>query len=101
MGTGAVLGVICVIGAQIRSGFEQEAVYLAAFWYNRVIMGLVIGLAPRITGGVRLLLRGALLGLLVSFAFFISAGMNDVIGLVAGIIYGIIIEYVGSRFSSK
>ena len=43
--TGALLGIICIIGAQLRSGFANEAYYLFAFWFNRLLMGIVIGLA--------------------------------------------------------
>lgn len=99
--TGAVLGLVCVIGAQLRSGFEKEFIYLFAFWFNRLIMGMTIGLAPTVAFIPKGLLRGAVIGLLVSFAFFISTGMNDVIGLVAGLFYGIIIEYIAARFSSS
>ena len=33
--SGAVLGVICIIGALIRSGFQSEENFLLALWYNR------------------------------------------------------------------
>ncbi len=38
------------------------------------------------------LLRGALLGLLVSFAFYSSTEFNDPVSFVAGIFYGVILE---------
>ena len=58
--TGALLGVVCIIGAQIRSGFEKEALYLFSFWYNRVIMGLAIGLAVKSLDLKKVFTRGAL-----------------------------------------
>jgi len=65
---GALLGIVCVVGAYVRSGFTASPVFVFSLWYNRVIMGLIIG-APWIkTGRIQALLRGALLGLLVSFA---------------------------------
>jgi hypothetical protein len=45
--------------------------------------------------------RGAILGLLVSFAFYSSTGFADIIGLIAGIIYGVIIEYVAFRLGKR
>jgi hypothetical protein len=45
--------------------------------------------------------RGALLGLLVSFAFYSSTGFEDVIGFIAGIVYGIIIEFVALKLDKK
>jgi len=98
---GAVLGVICIIGAQVRSGFAQDALYLFSFWFNRLLMGIVIGLAWGRLTTLQAIGRGALLGLLVSFAFYSSTGFNDVIGFVAGIIYGIIIEYAALRLGKK
>lgn len=97
---GALLGVVCIIGAQLRSGFEKEAVYLFAFWYNRLVMGLAIGLAP---GGLNLpglVARGAVIGIVVSFAFFVSTGLEDIIGLLVGVVYGMIIEWAGYKFGT-
>ena len=99
--TGALLGVICIIGAQLRSGFERDAVFLFSFWFNRLLLGLVIGLAWNKLNTPQTLCRGAILGLLVSFAFYSSTGFEDVIGFIAGIVYGIIIEYAALRLGNK
>ena len=32
--SGAVLGVFCIIGASLRSGFQRDANFLFALWYN-------------------------------------------------------------------
>ncbi len=96
--TGAILGVVCIIGASIRSGFDLNASYLFAFWYNRLLMGFVIGLLDGKMGLPKVLYRGAGIGLLVSFAFYSSIGYGDPVGFIAGIIYGIIIEYVAIKY---
>ncbi len=89
---GALLGLICVVGAYVRSGFAVAPMFVFLLWYNRVVIGLTIG-APWVeTGSRRVLLRGALLGLIVSFAFYSSTGFHDHVSFVAGIIYGIILE---------
>jgi hypothetical protein len=98
---GALLGVVCIVGAQLRSGFEKEALYLFAFWYNRLLMGVVIGLAKETHELKQALGRGAILGLLVSFAFYSSTGFEDAVGFAAGIAYGVIIEYVAYRFADR
>lgn len=98
---GALLGVICIIGAQVRSGFTAEATYLFSFWYNRLLMGVAIGLAGGVTGAMMAIGRGALLGLLVSFAFYSSTGFGDAIGFAAGIIYGILIEFAAFKLVKK
>jgi hypothetical protein len=96
--TGAVLGVVCIAGAWARSGFGVEAYYLFAFWYNRFLMGVIIGIAGQLTRQSAYL-RGALLGLLVSFAFYSATGFLDPVGFVAGIFYGVIIEYAALRYA--
>ena len=99
--TGALLGVVCIIGAQVRSGFERDAVYLFSFWFNRLLMGIVIGLAWSKLNTRQAIARGSILGLLVSFAFYSSTGFKDIIGFIAGIVYGIIIEYAALRLGDK
>ena len=99
--TGALLGVICIIGAQLRSRFASEAYYLFAFWFNRLLIGIVIGLAWGGLNTLRAIWRGVFLGLLVSLAFYISTVFADIIGFIAGIVYGIIIEYAALRLGEK
>ena len=96
--TGAILGLICILGASVRSGFELNAFYLFAFWYNRLLMGFIIGLLDGKPGWPKVLYRGALIGFLVSFAFYSSISFADPIGFGAGIIYGIIIETVALKY---
>lgn len=99
--TGAILGVVCIIGASARSGFESEAYWLFALWYNRVLMGLVIGLPWENIGLTKAIVRGAVLGFLVSFAFYSSTGFSDIVSFLAGIIYGMIIEYFAFKFGHE
>ncbi len=82
---GALLGIVCVVGAYLRSGSSASPTFIFALWYNRVIMGLAVG-TPWLAGTKgKALLRGAILGLLVSFAFYSSTGFKDPVSFVAGI----------------
>ena len=48
---GAILGVFCILGVRTRMPTSPEpsaAIYLLGAWYNRLIMGAVIGLAGEI-----------------------------------------------------
>jgi len=63
-----------------------------SLWYNRVIIGLAVGAPWKVRSRSQALLRGALLGLLVSFGFYSATGFQDHISFVAGILYGAIIE---------
>jgi len=95
---GAILGVFCIIGARLRFEGQLDNIYLFSFWFNRVIIGLVIGLASKCFTLPKALFRGAILGAFVSFAFYSSTGFLDPVGFIAGIVYGIIIEFVAFKF---
>jgi len=94
---GALLGLVCVVGAYIRSGFTASPFFVFSLWYNRVIIGLTVGAPWGITSRNKALLRGALLGLMISFAFYSSTGFQDPVSFVAGIVYGLILEAWLSR----
>ena len=89
---GALLGIVCVVGAYIRSGSSASPGFVFSLWYNRVIIGLVIGAPWKPRKISKALLRGGLLGLVVSFAFYSATGFQDPISFVAGIVYGALIE---------
>lgn len=89
---GALLGIICVVGAYIRSGSTTSPIFVFSLWYNRVIIGLAVGAPWKVSSRGKALLRGAILGLAISFAFYSSTGFQDPISFVAGIVYGVILE---------
>ncbi len=95
--TGAILGIFCVIGAQVRFPEVLGFTFISSYWFNRVLIGFVIGLLVPITNVKLFLLRGLLVGLLVSFAFYSATEYFDFIGFIAGGIYGIIIEFIAFK----
>lgn len=97
--SGALLGVICIIGGGIRMGFSGNGLYLFALWYNRLIMGILIGLSKMKPGALGLF-KGVFFGFLVSLAFYLSTGMTDSVSFLAGIVYGVIIVGVTRKFTS-
>jgi hypothetical protein len=99
--SGAILGIFCIIGALIRFDFQISTYLVFSLWYNRIIMGLVIGLALQPQKISKAIGRGAFLGLLISFAYYSSTGFNDFVSFFAGIIYGMIIEYISYRFAAN
>ena len=99
--TGSILGVFCIIGAQLRSNGALEIDYLFSFWFNRLVMGLFIGLITWKISLPKRLIRGLIVGLFISFAFYSATSFSDTTGFLAGGVYGIIIEYVGYRFEKK
>ncbi len=103
---GALLGILCIIGVGSRiPGGYSNIVYLTAVWYNRVLMGLMVGLAGGITliksdknkNYINAIVRGLLIGLIVSSAtLLLSETILDLMGWFAGIIYGPIIDVVAT-----
>lgn len=91
---GGLLGVLCVIGAYVRSGFTASPGFVFSLWYNRVIIGLVIGSPWSSKNRNESLVRGGILGLLVSFAFFTTTSFKDPVSFIAGIVYGVILEAI-------
>lgn len=95
--TGSILGVFCIIGAYTRYGGDLGNVYLFSFWFNRLLMGVMFGLLMTEQNTPKMVLRGLLLGLFVSFAFYASTDFHDPVGFLAGGVYGIIIEFVAKK----
>lgn len=89
---GGLLGILCVIGAYVRSGGTADWIFIFSLWYNRVLIGLVIGAPWPMKSRFPSLVRGGLLGLLVSFAFYATTSFQDPISFIAGVVYGMIIE---------
>ena len=98
---GAVLGMVCILGAMVRSGGTAGIAFLFALWFNRLLMGMVIGAIKENAETAVLILRGALIGLAVSFAFFSAAGYGDWVSFLAGIAYGVIIELFVRRYARQ
>jgi hypothetical protein len=108
---GALLGILCIVGvgSRIPGGYLTNIVFLIGMWYNRVIMGMLIGLADEIVivkgeNGKKLVnavVRGLIFGLLVSSAIFLSTEFRDLPSFFAGVAYGLIIDIVATRFSSS
>lgn len=98
---GVLLGVVCIIGASVRSGFQADLIFLFSLWYNRLLLGLMIGLIGTKLPRSKAMARGAFLGLMVSFAFYVSIGFADVVSFLAGILYGVIIEYVALKYGAE
>jgi len=98
--TGAGLGVLCIIGVGTRLGFQGNEMFLAATWFNRLLMGLVIGLAGHWTitrNKANPIIRGIILGAILSFSFYFATDFRDTMGFFAGIAYGPIIDFAASR----
>ena len=105
---GAILGILCILGASGRvGGWIGNEVLLIGLWYNRVVMGVLIGFAGDLiliknenrSEWLNTALRGAFFGLLVAMQFYLSTVFLDLLSFLAGIAYGIIIDFLSTKFS--
>ena len=104
--SGAALGVLCIIGVGSRIGVNGNESYLIGMWYNRVVMGLLIGLSPEIIiisddEMKNAAIRGLLLGFFVTTAILLSTNFKDFPSYFAGLAYGIIIDIVATKYSTR
>ncbi|MFW9931769.1 MAG: hypothetical protein ACFFDR_03865 [Candidatus Thorarchaeota archaeon] len=106
---GALLGILCIIGVggRVPGGFDANIMYLLGVWYNRVIIGLIVGFAGDVTiiksesekNLANAAVRGLILGFIISFAtIFGKPDWIDLMGLIAGVAYGVIIDLIATYF---
>ena len=95
---GLLCGIFCASGAAWKYPGQFEMLILASIVYNRVLLGFVIGIADHIKAHP--ILRGSILGAIVSIAIGIPSGLSGGLTLVAfGIVYGTIADFVATRWS--
>ncbi len=97
--SGAILGVFCILGANLRFNGELSRTFLFAFWFNRLLMGIVIGLINQPLPYTKRLIRGFIIGIIVSFAFYSATDFQDLLGFLVGGVYGVIIEIAAYSFT--
>lgn len=93
--TGALLGLVCIVGIGYRLGYSGNELFLLSAFLNRILMGFVIGVFGKTKNPMR---RGAVIGLLISGLWYVDTGLRDTPGFFAGIVYGMIIDYVATRY---
>lgn len=92
--SGTLFGLLCVGVASKRFGSEIPSYMLFSLWFNRVLLGILIGAPWGELSLPRSLIRGASLGLIVSFSYFISTGFSDILSFFSGIMQGMIFEFI-------
>ncbi len=87
-----ILGILCIVGAYLRGITDVQS--LSAIFYNRILLGFILGLVVASRDFSKSIARGFIIGLIVSFAYYSANSYADVVTFVVGPIYGMIIEYV-------
>lgn len=103
---GMILGIFCILGVsqRIPTYVFNDVSYLAAAWYNRVIMGIIIGLAgdlELIKGSktTNSILRGAIIGAIVSLEFGLFGQTLEILFVFAGVMFGVINDFITTKIA--
>ena len=103
---GLLCGLFCAYGtiwvAESKPALVVTTGLLAVVVYNRVLLGLLVGLGEDIP--LHPVLRGAVIGVIISLAMalmnMIDVGISDGAAFIGfGVIYGIIADVMTTKFS--
>ena len=110
-GLGIILGIFCIIGQSTRMPeppLPNATIYLLGAWYNRVIMGILIGsaddwqfLKTKSQWLLNAVIRGAILGALVSVSFGLLHQRLELVYFFAGIVWGILNDVLTTWIMQK
>ena len=108
--TGALLGIVCIIGVGLRieGGYLGNIVYLLGIWMSRLVLGVTIGFVEEfiIVPGIgwkkwmNVSIRGIFFGLLFSTTVLLIDPHFNYTTFGAGIAYGLITDLVATFFTS-
>ncbi|NYT02991.1 MAG: hypothetical protein GKC10_09600 [Methanosarcinales archaeon] len=94
---GLLFGLLCAYGSA-NSVPGLSLPILASIFYDRLLLGLAVGMAEGID--LHPLIRGSAIGLVVSLVIAIPAGYyGGALLLAAGLVYGAVIDLAATRFS--
>ena len=109
-GLGAILGIFCIIGVSQRIPaviLTTSSIYLLGAWYNRLIMGIMIGLAGELhfLGEkyriIESIIRGIVIGAIISVSFSFLIQQPTWTYFFAGTAYGLVIDLVSTLIVKK
>jgi len=109
--TGALLGIVCIIGVGLRieGGYLENIVYLLGIWMSRLVLGVLIGFVEDFTilsgigwkKWVNVSIRGIFFGLLLSVTVLLLDPYYSYTTFAAGIAYGLVTDLVATFFTRK
>jgi hypothetical protein len=96
---GVIAGLLCMIGGYITGNITEITFFsVFPFFYNRIILGFLIGISNL---KLNYLLNGAIIGLLVSLISSLLVLEENTVGFIlftsAGIIYGTLIDWFTTK----
>ena len=95
---GILCGLFCMYGTITKfPEFAADTLLLIGIVYNRMLIGVVIGIADNID--LHPVLRGAVIGVVVSLAMAIFDAAWILLGF--GLVYGVLIDVVTSKLEDE
>lgn len=95
---GAITGLFCAFATAATNKVSIE--FMIYIWYNRLILGFVISIADKIkiikNERGNSIIRGVILGILISMILIIIPGLAAISYLFAGIIFGALIDLIST-----
>ena len=104
---GALFGIFCAWATSNAPIPAQwlTVEFLIYIWYNRLILGFVLGISDNIkiikSKYGNSIVRGAIIGTIVSVILVIIPGWPAISYLFAGTIYGIVIDLIATKFGKS
>jgi hypothetical protein len=100
---GALSGLFCIFWTYLEmSGFETTIQYLITIFYNRLLIGFVVGISNSLKiinrNPQNTILRGAIIGAIISVALYIQTGSLGFIP--PGIVFGAIADFLATKYGS-
>lgn len=92
--TSIILGLFCVIGANVRFNGELAGYMVGALFLNRIILGILMGVNWDIEGKVKTYIHTLFIGIIVSLQYYMFTNFTDHVSFIAGIVYAFIIYFI-------
>ncbi len=89
---GSLLGIFCIIGMTTRLNLEFTNPLIIGTWFNRVVLGITLGLLPNCKSLSKAAIKGILAGTIIGFEAYLYTG--DLTGYIASLVYGLITSIV-------
>ena len=100
---GALSGLFCIFWTYLEmSSFKTTLQYLLTLFYNRLLIGFTVAISESLKiinrDPQNSILRGAIIGAIISVALYIQTGSLSFIP--AGIVFGVIADFLATKYGS-
>ena len=108
---GVIFSLLCMTGVYFlvpeTSLIPNKILYMAGAFYNRIIMGVLIGFASELKiikdkdNTLNSIVRGAILGIVVSVGFAFLQAYTNINFFIMGIIFGLLNDFITTKLTKS